>query len=277
MIEISRSVTIGQYIPNGSFINKLDARIKLLGAIGLIVLISIVDHFLADAAILFIALLLLIGARLPLGFILSSFRPAIAFLLFIDIFQVLFYQAPPGQRLTTLWQWGPLTVTIEGLLFTAHITIRVLLLYYFVNLLTFTTSLVEFADGTESLLKPLQRIGLPINELVMVMVVALKFVPIFIAELERTIKAQTARGVKLDSGNIVSRALKIGPLLIPLILSGFQRAEQLTIAMEARGYRGGKGRTKLRVLRIHGRDILAGLLLLLLCAGVVAIDIFYPF
>jgi energy-coupling factor transport system permease protein len=267
MIELARTVTIGQYVGNRSAINRLDPRVKIVGAVLLIAAVSIVGSFTAFAICLVIALLILALSQLSVRFIASSLRPAVIFMLFIFPIEVLFYQFPQGTHPTIYWHWWALSISREGLLFSALISLRVLFLYYFVNMLTFTTSLVDLADGSESLLSPLQRLGLPINEVVMVMVVALKFVPIFVAELERLIKAQTARGVRLDTGNFISRAFKIGPLLVPLFLNGFKRAENLTVAMEARGYRGGKGRTKRRVLRLGWRDYLALPLLLLFCAA----------
>ncbi len=270
MIELSRNVTLGQYIPNGSVINRLDARVKILALVVLIIMISLINHFAAYLVCLGLAAVLLLAAWLPLGFILNSFRPALIFLIFIDIFQVLFYQGSGPQLI--LWHWGIFTISRQGLLFTADISMRVLFLYLFVNLLTYTTSLVDLADGTESLLTPLRRIGLPVQEGVMVMVIALKFVPILITELERTIKAQTARGVRFDKGNFIHRATKIGALLVPLILTALQRGEQLAVSMDLRCYRGGKGRTKMRVMRLRMGDVLAALVLLAMIVGVLFVE-----
>jgi energy-coupling factor transport system permease protein len=275
MMELSRNVTIGQYVNSGSVLHRLDPRIKVLGLVALIVVISLASTFTAFGALALLGLFTLALSRISPRFIAESLRPALLFLAIIYIFQVLFYQ-PSVPHPHTLWSWGPLSVSVEGLLASALINLRALLLYYFVNLLTFTTSLVDVADGVESLLSPLQRIGLPVNEASLVMVVALKFVPIFISELERLIKARAARGVKIDSGNFIQRALNIGPLLVPLILGGFKRAEALTIAMEARGYRGGRGRTKLRRLRLGVRDIVAFITLCGVCAEVLYINIHAP-
>ena len=275
MMELSRNVTIGQYINSGSVLHRLDPRIKIVGLVALIVIISLASTFMAFGALALFGLLSLALSRISPRFIAASLRPAIVFLAVIYVFQVLFYQ-PAAPNPHTLWSWGPLSVTIEGLLASALISLRALLLYYFVNLLTFTTPLVDVSDGVESLLSPLQRIGLPVNEASLVMVVALKFVPIFISELERLIKARAARGVKIDSGNFITRALNIGPLLVPLILGGFKRAEALTIAMEARGYHGGRGRTKLRRLHLGVRDIVAFVALCVVCVGVIYVNIHAP-
>jgi energy-coupling factor transport system permease protein len=275
MMELSRAVTLGQYINSGSVLHRLDPRLKIVGAVALIIVISLASTFAAFGALAVFGLILLALSRISPRFIAASLRPAIVFLAVIYVFQVLFYQ-PATPHPHTFWSWGPLSVTLEGLLSSALISLRALMLYYFVNLLTFTTSLVDVADGVESLLSPLQRIGIPVNEASLVMVVALKFVPIFISELERLIKARAARGVKLDSGNFITRALNIGPLLVPLILGGFKRAEALTIAMEARGYRGGRGRTKLRRLSFGAQDIAAFIVLCGACAVVIYINIHAP-
>jgi energy-coupling factor transport system permease protein len=171
------------------------------------------------------------------------------------------------------WHWWVLSVTREGLYFSALVNTRALMLFYLVSMLMLTTTMVDLTDGIESLLSPLQRIGVPIQETTMVMVVALKFVPIFFAELERLIKARAARGIAIDSGNIIKRALNTAPVLIPLILGGLRRAEALTVAMEARGYHGGKGRTKLRQLRLRAGDVVALLLLAAVCAEVLLVNI----
>lgn len=276
MIELTRSVTLGQYVSNNSPLNRLDPRVKIVATVLLLVLFSIVSSFVAYGAGLIFSLFVLALSRLSVRFVAASLKPALVFLGFIYVIEVLFYQSPTP-HITLLWHWWILSVSVEGLVSSAIISIRVLFFYYFVNMLTFTTSLVDLADGTESLLSPLQRIGLPINEFVMVLVVALKFVPIFLTELERLMKAQTARGVRLDTGNFISRTLKVGPLLVPLFLSGFTRAESLTVAMDARCYRGGRGRTKLRVLRLRWFDYLAVIVLLAACAGMFYVNVRAPF
>lgn len=274
-MELSRTVTLGQFVNSGSAVHRLDPRLKILAEVVLIVVISLVSTFTAFAAISLFGLLVLAFSRISPRFALGSLRPALLFLIFIYVFQVLFYQ-PVVAHPHILWSWGPLSVSVEGLLTNALINLRALLLYYFVNMLTFTTSLVDLADGAESLFSPLQRIGLPVNEAAMVMVVALKFVPIFITELERLIKARAARGVKIDSGSFLTRVYNIGPLLVPLILGGFKRAEALTIAMEARGYRGGRGRTKLRQLRFATRDVVALIVLGGACVGAIYLNMRAP-
>ncbi len=273
MIELSRDITFGQYINNGSVLTRLDPRTKLLSATLLIVLVSFVHQFLALALCLLFCIIIQQASRLSLLYVLRGYRPFLGFLAFITIFQILFYYAPPGQHQTIYWQWWILSISQEGILNSVLIIIRIFFLYYIVTMLMFTTSLVDLTDGAESLLSPLQKFGLPVNAFIMVLVVALKFVPIFITEIERLIKAQTARGVRFDQGNVIQRTMKLAPLLIPLFISAFKRAEVLSTAMEARcfGNRPGWRRSKRRVLRFARNDFLA--LVLTLITFLIAIGI----
>ena len=260
MMQIARVVTIGQYINSGSLIHRLDPRIKIGALVALIVVVFLSGTFLAIGALALFSIGMLALSRIPLRFIGRNVSVAVLILAFFYIFQVLFYQ-PPTPHPHVIWRWWVLAVTREGLVFNALINLRALLLFVFVTMLTLTTTMVDLTDGIESLLSPLQYLGIPIQETTLVMVVALKFVPIFFGELERLLKARAARGVAIDAGNVVKRAFNTAPVLIPLILGGLRRAEILTVAMEARGYHGGKGRTKLRQLRYGARDAVAVLVL----------------
>lgn len=260
MMELNRVVTVGQFVSSTSTVHRLDPRIKIVALTAIIIVVSLITNFGAFGVMTLFGLALLAFSHISPRFIAESMRPAVLFLIFIFVFQAFFFPSGAAHP-HVLWAWGPLSLTVENLIGSAVISVRALLLYYFVNLLTFTTSLVDLSDGVESLLSPFQRIGLPVNEASLVIVVALKFVPIFVSELERLIKARAARGVQIDSGNFITRTLNLGPLLVPLILGGFKRAETLTVAMEARGYHGGRGRTKLRQLRYGARDVVAVLVL----------------
>lgn len=278
MVELSRTITFGQYINNGSALTRMDPRTKLLCAILLIALVSFVHSFLAFALCLLSCLLLQRISRLSIAYVLRMFKTFLPFLAFIYVIQILFHYAPNTPQ-TILWHWQFLSISREAILTSTITMIRVFFLYYLVSMLMFTTSLVDFTDGLEALLAPLQKIGLPINPLIMVLVIALKFVPIFVAEIERLIKAQTARGVRFDQGNIFQRARKIAPLLIPLFVSGFKRAQSLSIAMEARCYGSHPGwrRSKRRVLRMERFDMLTLLCTLLICLAALLLTLFAPF
>ncbi len=158
--------------------------------------------------------------------------------------------------------------------------VRVIFLYYLASMLMFVTSLVDLTDGSEALLSPLQKLGIPVNAFIMVLVIAFKFVPIFVAEIERLIKAQSARGVRFDKGNFIQRAIKLGPLLIPLFLSGFRRAEALSIAMEARGYAGavrGWRRSKRREMHLQRFDRLALVFTIMFCIVTIIVNLVAPY
>ncbi len=254
MLELQRNVIFGQYVETGSFIHRIDARIKLV-----VTFIFIVASFLIDDFLGFGVAFLMLGAiqllsRIPVGYLLRGSAFFFGFLLFILVFQVLFY---PGEPSGYLWRWGILSVSAEGLYAAGILGLRVVFLYYVTTMLMLTTSLVDLTNGLELIFGPLQRLRVPVNELVLVFVIAIKFVPIFIEEMERLARAQTARGVPFDEGGAVTRARRLGRLLVPIFVNGFARADTLTTAMHTRSYRGGRNRTKLRVMKAGPRDWLA--------------------
>jgi energy-coupling factor transport system permease protein len=277
MIELSRTITFGQYINNGSALTRMDPRTKLLCAVLLIAMVSIVSSSIAFAICLLFCIVLQRMSRISTGYVLGSFRPFLGFLLFIFIIQVLFYQPPPHTPL--LWHWWALTITWKGIIQSALTIVRVLFLYYLTSMLLFITSLVDLTDGAEALLSPLQKIGIPVNAFIMVLVIAFKFVPIFIAEIERLVKAQTARGVRFDQGNFIQRTVKMAPLLIPLFVSGFKRAETLSIAMEARcfGQHRGWRRSKRRALTFTRFDALVLVFTVTACILALVVNFVVPF
>jgi energy-coupling factor transport system permease protein len=278
MIELSRSITFGQYVNNGSRLTRMDPRVKLASAILLIALVSYVGTFAAFGVCLLGCLVLQYASCLPIGYILRTFRPILILLIFIFVLQVILYSSPT-QHTTMIWHWGIFSLSQEGIVHSAQAIVRALFLYYLTALLLFTTSLVDLTDGMEALLSPLQRLGLPVNAFIMVLVIAFKFVPILVAEVERLTKAQAARGVRFDKGNFIQRALKMGPLLIPLFLSGFRRSEMLAMAMEARCYGGGRRgwrRSKRRELRFERFDMLALFFVVAFCIIAVLVNIAAP-
>jgi energy-coupling factor transport system permease protein len=234
----------------------MDARVKIAATFVLIVASFLIDDFLGFAVVLPLLGVVGVVSKIPPGYVLRGSQIFIAFLVFILAFQVLFY---PGDVLESsyLWRWGILSVSTEGLYTAGIIALRVILLYYVTTMLMLTTSLVDLTNGLELIFGPLQRLKVPVNELVLVFVIAIKFVPIFIEEMERLARAQTARGVPFDEGGAIARARRIGRLLVPIFISGFARADTLTIAMNTRSYRGGRHRTKLRQMHARLSDWLA--------------------
>jgi energy-coupling factor transport system permease protein len=253
VLELQRNVIFGQFIDTGSFVHRMDARVKIAATVVFIVASFLVESVLGFAVLL--PLLVAIGSvsRIPLAYVLRGSRLFLAFLVFILIFQVLFYPGDVPES-DYFWHWGILSVSREGLYTAGIIAARVILLYYVTTMLMLTTSLVDLTNGLELILGPLQRLRVPVNELVLVFVIAIKFVPVFIEEMERLARAQTARGVPFDEGGAVKRARRIGRLLVPIFISGFARADTLTIAMNTRSYRGGRHRTKLRQMRAKPSD-----------------------
>ena len=279
MIELSRDLNFGQYINNGSTLTRLDPRTKLLCAVLLIALVSYVADFSAFSLCILYCIVLQGTSHIPLSYVLRGFKLIFIFTIPLFVFEVLFYPSPPPHT-TLLWHWGILSISWEGIVYSAVLSLRVFLLYYLASMITFTTSLLDITNGLEVLLSPLEKVGLPINKFVMVLVIAFKFVPIFVAEAERLIKAQTARGVRFDRGNFIQRTIRIGSLLIPLFISGFQRAEALSIAMEARCYGGdlrGWRRSKRRVLHFSRQDVLVLAFTTAFCIVTIIVNFVAPF
>jgi energy-coupling factor transport system permease protein len=256
VLELQRNVIFGQFVETGSFVHRMDARVKIAATSVLIVASFLIDSFLGFAVVLPLLVVIGVVSKIPLGYVLRGSRIFLAFLVFILAFQVLFYPGDVPES-SYLWRWGILSVSTEGLYTAGIIALRVTLLYYATTMLMLTTSLVDLTNGLELIFSPLQRLRVPVNELVLVFVIAIKFVPIFIEEMERLARAQTARGVPFDEGGAITRARRLGRLLVPIFISGFARADTLTIAMNTRSYRGGRYRTKLRRMRASPSDWLA--------------------
>lgn len=251
-------ITLGQYFPGTSFLHKLDPRIKIVATMIFIVAIFFA-HSLASYALVtaFVALSFAIS-RLPVKFILKSLKPLWVIIIFtmgVHIFTT------PGD---VLWQYGIFHITKEGLYQGALMTARLVFLIVFSSLLTYTTSPIVLTDGIEHLLNPFKRIGVPAHELAMMMTIALRFIPTLLEETDRIMKAQMSRGADFSSGNIMKRAKNMLPILIPLFISSFRRADELALAMEARCYRGGEGRTRMHELVYGKADALTGLVMLAL-------------
>jgi len=242
---------LGQYFPGSSFVHKLDPRTKIISTILFISTIFLAESYQAYLVLAVFAGIIIALAGIPVSLVFRSLRPLwmiIVLTLFIHIFTT------PG---TILYTKGPFTVTQEGIRQGLLMTLRLVFLIIVSSLLTFTTSPIALTDGIERLLKPFKKVGLPAHELAMMMTIALRFIPTLLEETDRIMKAQMARGADFTSGNIVRRARNMIPLLVPLFISAFRRADELATAMEARCYRGGNHRTRMKQLRITGRDWLA--------------------
>ncbi|MGH2448033.1 MAG: energy-coupling factor transporter transmembrane component T family protein [Chloroflexota bacterium] len=247
MLELQRNVLFGQYVNSGSALHRLDPRVKLAGMVILVVAAFLLGSFLSFAILLPLVVLLQVISRVPLGYVLRGSRYFLGFLAFILVFEVLFF--PPSTQSTVLWHWTVLSVTFSGLEAAGILACRVLLLYWVTAMIMLVTPVVDLSDAVESILHPLQRLRVPVNELGLVGVISVKFVPIFTAETERLATARAARGEAFDRGGPLVRAGRLGRLLVPVFISCFRRADALTLAMDSRCYRGGAGRTKLRTFQ----------------------------
>lgn len=252
-----RDITLGQYYPGESFIHRLDPRIKIIAAFLYIIELFFVNHFRGYlTVVLFLALIILI-ANIPLRFMLRGLKPLI--LIILITFSINMFMTPGD----VIWNLGPLNITKEGLHQALFMGIRLILLIVGTSLLTLTTKPIKLTDGIEKLLNPFKKIGVPAHELAMMMTIALRFIPTLLEETDKIMKAQMARGADFESGNMVKRARSLIPLLVPLFISAFRRADELAMAMEARCYRGGDNRTRMNELKIHGRDFFASIIVIL--------------
>ncbi len=256
------NISLGQYFPGKSVIHRLDPRTKILATFIYIVAIFFAAAYPAYGALAAFAAAVVLASRLPLLMVLRSLKPIwiiVVLTLGIHMF------TSPGEHVIFTWKF--LSVTEEGLNLGIQMSIRLILLLLFSSVLTFTTSPIVLTDGIESLLRPFKRIGVPAHELAMMMTIALRFIPTLLEETDRIMKAQTARGADFSSGNLLQRMKNMLPLLVPLFISAFRRADELAVAMEARCYRGGEGRTRMHELAYAARDYAALFLVVLLAAG----------
>jgi energy-coupling factor transport system permease protein len=253
MLELQRNVIFGQFIDTGSVIHRMDPRIKLAAVFVMLVASFLIDSFLGFAVVLPLLVLIQVISRIPLSYVLRGSRFFLGFLLFILVLQVLFYPGDAPES-SYLWRWSFLSISTEGFRSAGILGLRVVFLYYVTTMLMLTTSLVDLTNGLELIFSPLQRLRVPVNELVLVFVIAIKFVPIFIEEVERLARAHTARGVPFDEGGAIKRARRLGRLLVPIFIGGFARADLLSTAMHTRCYRGGRYRTKLRQMKATAGD-----------------------
>ncbi len=246
-----KDITLGQYYPGESPIHALDPRAKILLTIGYIVAVFVAQSYYGFLILLTLVLGAVIMSSIPVGFFVRTLKPLRWIILFTFILNVFFV---PGERV--LFSWWILTVTREALERAIFLAIRLVLLISGTSLLTLSTSPILLTDGIERLLSPLAKIRFPAHELAMMMTIALRFIPTLLEETQKIMKAQLSRGADFESGNPIKRAKNLVPLLVPLFVSAFRRAEELALAMEARCYHGGEGRTRMRVLCYERRDFI---------------------
>ncbi len=258
-----KDITLGQYFPGNTFIHRLDPRTKLIMSLVYIVLLFVAkDYFSYGLLFAFLALIIAVS-KVRLKIILKGMKPILVLVVLTALIN-LFYT--PGN---TVASFLVLKITDAGLKNAFLMVIRIMMLIAGTFLLTYTTSPIDLTDGLEKLLNPLKRIKVPVHELSMMMSIALRFIPTLIEETDKIMSAQKARGADFETGNIIQRAKALLPLLVPLFVSAFRRADELAVAMESRCYHGGQGRTKMKQLIMRPRDYLTLALGVLLTAGTV--------
>ena len=246
-----RDITIGQYYPTPSLIHRLDPRVKIIGTLVYIVSLFLFDSFYGFGITILFLTGVIILSRVPFRYILRGLKP-ILFLLFLTM--VFNFFLIPGREIAHFWIFR---ITEEGLYRGLFVGFRLILLILGSSMMTFTTTPVRLTDGLEQLMKPLSLIKVPVHDVAMMMSIALRFIPILLEETDKIMKAQQARGADFESGNVFKRVKAMVPIFIPLLISAFRRAFDLAMAMEARCYQGGKGRTKFHPLKYRLRDWLA--------------------
>ena len=261
-----RDITIGQHFPGDSLVHRFDPRLKLVLTIAYIVLLFAASNPLGLAlSILFLAVMYKV-AKIPGKMILKSLKPILPIVIFTAVLN-LFFVSGEGEPLVHIWF---LTIYAEGVRYAVLMAVRVMALIAGTSLLTYTTSPIVLTDAIEQLLKPLGKLHFPVHELAMMMSIALRFIPTLIEETDKIMNAQKARGAQLDTGKMTDRVKALVPVLIPLFISAFRRADELAMAMECRCYHGGEGRTRLKQLKFTAEDTRCAVIitaaLLVICA-----------
>ena len=263
-----KDITLGQYFPIDSVVHKMDARYKIIITLLFLVMLFWGQHVTSlIAGFLFVAVAM-ICSKIPPKMVLKSLKPIVPILIFTGLLNLFLLD---GGK--TYFQWKFVKITEQGVQTSVFMLVRICLLIAGTSLLTYTTSPIVLTDAIESLLSPLKKLKMPVHELAMMMTIALRFIPTLIEETDKIMAAQKARGADMESGGLMQRAQALVPILIPLFVSAFRRAEELALAMECRCYHGGEGRTRLRVLKSGMRDYIALAATLLLFAAVITLNI----
>lgn len=247
-----KDITIGQYIPGDSFVHKLDPRLKILISIIYMVDLFLIKNFIGYGLIITFLIMVVFISDLKFKYIYKGLKPIFILLIFTALINV--FMTKGG---VLLFSWKFIKIYSEGVRIAIFMVIRLTLLIMGTSILTLTTSPIELTDGIEALLKPFKKIGLPAHELAMMMTIALRFIPTLMDETDKIMKAQKARGADFENGSLIERGKNLMPLLVPLFISSFRRADELSVAMESRCYRGGNGRTRMKQLKLCNKDYIA--------------------
>ena len=261
-----KDITLGQYFPGNSVIHRLDPRAKLVILVIYIVALFLAVSWLSYGLMLAFLLTCIAISGIPAKSFVRGMKPLIMILVFTGVLNLFFTQGE-----TVLVSFFGITITLEGLVRAVFMVIRILMLITCTFLLTYTTSPISLTDGLEALLSPLKKIKVPVHELSMMMCIALRFIPTLIEETDKIMSAQKARGADFETGKLTERVKALVPILVPLFVSAFRRADELATAMECRCYHGGEGRTKLKQLRYRASDGISALVFAVVLAGIIVL------
>ncbi|MEI6580303.1 MAG: energy-coupling factor transporter transmembrane component T [Eubacteriales bacterium] len=265
-----KDITIGQFFPGNSLLHRLDARMKLVLTFALIVIIFLCKSFFSIGLMIAFVILLVGISRVPVKAILKSLKPIVIIVIFTAVLNI--FYTTGGNLLIHLWI---IKITDKGLFTALFMAVRIICLIIVSSLLTYTTTPTRLTDALERLLSPLKVFRIEVHTIAMMMTLALRFIPTLIEEIDRIMSAQKARGADWESGSLISRSKALIPVLIPLFVSSFRRAYELAFAMECRCYRGGKGRTRMKQMKLEFRDIAALLFTIALLAAIIVLNIFF--
>lgn len=267
-----KDITLGQYYPGNSKVHNLDPRVKILLTMIYIVLLFTVKNFSGFAVFAAFTFFVIYSAKIPVKFVFKGIKPLLFIILFTAVLNIFMTQGRIAFRIP----YTPIVATWEGIYMATFMIIRLVFLIIGTSLLTLTSSPISLTDGIEHLLSPFKKIGVPAHELAMMMTIAIRFIPTLLEETEKIMKAQTSRGADFETGNLLKRAKSLVPLLVPLFISAFRRADELALAMECRCYNGGNGRTRMKKLRITKSDIICSVVFVIALAVAVFVG-YIPF
>lgn len=273
-----KDVSFGQYYPAKSFVHSMDARVKLLLIIAYIVFVFLIKNFIGFVPLVLFLSLAIIFAKIPLRSVLRSIKGVLFLVIFAAVLNTFMYSGADAEVLSfggVKLQWWIFSLTKQGLINAAFMSLRLILLVLGTCILTLTTTPMDLTEGIERLLKPLKLVRFPVHELALIMSIALRFIPTLSEETDRIVNAQKSRGADFESGNILKRLKAMVPILIPLLVGSFRRAEELGDAMDSRCYSGAKGRTKFKKMKMTYRDLIATLLAGAVLAGIILFNMYF--
>jgi energy-coupling factor transport system permease protein len=263
-----KNITLGQYIPGTSLLHRSDPRTKILLTFLFMAVVFLIDTYPGFFMASLFTLIVIIGSGIPLKYTLKGLRPILLIIVFAALINIFTVGGTP------IFEYGFLHITWEGVNLAVKMALRLVLLITGASLLTLTTTPISLTDGIEKLLNPLKRIGVPAHEIAMMMTIALRFIPTLLEETDKIMKAQAARGADFDTGSLMERAKSFIPVLVPLFVSAFRRADELASAMEARCYRGSEGRTRMKHLRLSLPDLYITVVMLLISAFIILLQFY---